>query len=73
MSLSGASKQLDLLVNGHFGVSRGGPKVYKWVTDALTVHIGQLDNYVVFGTKSGAFQRGTKNYIGVTQTLLDRC
>ena len=50
-----------------------GPKVYKWVTDALTVHIGQLDNYVVFGTKSGAFQRGTKYYIGDKQTLLDRC
>ena len=72
MSLSGASKRLALLVNWHFGVSRGGPKVYKWVNDALTVHIGQLDNYVVFKTKSGAFQRGTKCSIRVKQTPLDR-
>ena len=54
----------------------GGPKVYKWVTDALPVLIGQLDPYVVFGTKFGAaqdFQRGKKCSIGVKQTPLDRC
>ena len=43
----------------------------KWVSDAYLVHIGQLDNYEVFGTKSGAmqeFQRGKKRLRGVNQT-----
>ena len=46
---------------GLLGVPRGGPKVQKGVSGASFVNIGQLDHYVVFGTKSGAvrdFLRG---------------
>ena len=46
---------------GLLGVPRGGPKVQKGVSGASSVNIGQLDHYVVFGTKSGAvrdFLRG---------------
>ena len=38
-------------------------KVQKWISDTHLVTIGQLDHYVVFGTKSGTvqdFQRGKK-------------
>ena len=49
------------------------PKVWKWVSDAYPVNMGQMDHYVVFGTNSGAFQRGTKCSIGVNQTPLDPC
>ena len=58
------------------GVPRGGLKVQKGVSGASSVNIGQLDHYVVFGTKSGAvqdFQRGKKCSIGVKQTPLDQC
>ena len=51
----------------------GAPKVQKCVSDANPVNIGQLDHYVVFGTKSGAlqdFQRDKKGTIGVKQTPL---
>ena len=41
---------------GLLGVPRGGPKVQKGVSGASSVNIGQLDHYVVFGTKSGAVQ-----------------
>ena len=54
--------------NGLFGALRRAPKVQKWVSDAYSENIGQLDNGVVFGTKSGAvqdFQRGKKCQIGV--------
>ena len=43
----------------------------KRVSDAFLVNIGQLDHYVVFGTKSGGiqdFQRGKMCPIGVKQT-----
>ena len=37
--------------------SLGEPqRVQKWVSDAYPVNMGQLDQYVVFGTKSGAIQ-----------------
>ena len=52
----------------------GAPKVQKWVSDANPVNIGQLDHYVVFGTKYGAiqgFQRGKKCPTEVKQTLSD--
>ena len=46
----------------------------KRVSDAFLVNIGQLDHYVVFGTKSGGiqdFQRGKMCPIGVKQTPPD--
>ena len=49
-------------------------KVQKWVSDANPVNIGELDHYVVFGTKSGViqgFQRGQKCFIEVKQNLVD--
>ena len=49
-------------------------KVQKRVSDTDLVNIGQLDHYVVFGTKFGPvqdFQRGKKCPLGVKQTLLD--
>ena len=48
--------------------------VQKLVSDAFLVNIGQLDHYVVFGTKSGViqdFQRGKMCPIGVKQTPSD--
>ena len=47
------------------------PMVQKLVSDAFLVNIGQLDHYIVFGTKSGGiqdFQRGKMCPIGVKQT-----
>ena len=44
----------------------------KWASDGNLVNIGQLDHYVVFGTKSGAvqdFQKGKKCHTGVKETL----
>ena len=41
---------------GLSGVPRVGLKVQKGVSGASFVNIGQLDHYVVFGTKSGAVQ-----------------
>ena len=58
---------------GLLGVPRGGLKVRKGASGASSVNIGQLDHYVVFGTKSGAiqdFQRGKKCPVGVKQTPL---
>ena len=46
-------------------------KVQKWVSDTYLVNIGQLDHYVLFGTKFGAvqdFERGKKCPIGVQET-----
>ena len=48
----GASKRLDLLI----WELLGGPKVHKRVSDAYPVNLGQLNHYIVFGTKSGAVQ-----------------
>ena len=52
----------------------GALKVQKLVSDAFLVNIGQLDHFMVFGTKSGAlqpFQRGKTCPIGVKQTPVD--
>ena len=57
----GASNRLDLLINGLLGAPRRAPKVLKWVSDPYLVYIGQLDHFMVFGSKSTAlkdFQRG---------------
>ena len=59
--------------NGPLGTPRGAPTVWKWVGDACPVDKGQLDNCVVFETKSGAvqdFQRDKKCPVGVKQTPL---
>ena len=50
----GASKQFDLPKKGPLGATRGAEKVQKWVSDAYSGNIGQLDHYVVFETQSGA-------------------
>ena len=60
--------------NSFLRTLRGAPKVQKWVSDANPVNIGELDHYVVFGTKSGViqgFQRGQKCFIEVKQNLVD--
>ena len=70
----GPQKDSICSYNGPLGTPRGAPKVRKWVSDAHPVNIGQLDHYVVFGTKSGAVQefwRGYKCPIGVKQPPLD--
>ena len=64
----GPQKDFICSYNGPLGTLRGAAKVQKWVSDSHPVNIGQLDHYVVFGTKSGAvqdFQRGKKCQIGV--------
>ena len=56
------------------GAPWGAQKVQKWVSDNHLATIGQLDHYVVFGTKSGTvqdFQRCKKCPIWVKQTTLD--
>ena len=54
--------------------SLGEPqRVQQWVSDAYPVNMGQLDQYVVFGTKSGAiqdFRTGKKCPTKVKQTPL---
>ena len=70
----GFQKDFICSYNGPLGTPKGAPKVRKWVSDAYPVNIGQLDHYVLFGTKSGAaqdFQRGKKCPIGVKQTPFD--
>ena len=70
----GPQKNFICSYNGPLGTPRGAPKVRKWVSDSHPVNIGQLDHYVVFGTKSGViqgFQRGQKCFIGVKQNLVD--
>ena len=70
----GPQKDFICSYNGPLGTPRGAPKVRKWVSDFHPVNIGQLDHYVVFGTKSGViqgFHRGKKCPIGVKQTPLD--
>ena len=61
-------KGLNLLKNGLLRASRSAQKVQKWVRDAFSENLGQLDHYVVLGTKSGAvqdLQRGKKCLSGV--------
>ena len=70
-----ASKWLDLPTNGPLGDPGGALKVQKWVSDVYPVSIDQLDNYVVFGTKSDAeedFQRRKKCLLGVKQNPFDQ-
>ena len=67
-------KTTCLLMKWPFGTPRGAPKVQKWASDTYFVNIGQLEHYVMFGTKLGAvqdFQRGKKCPIGVKQTPKD--
>ena len=61
----------EIVLRGPLQVPR---KFQKEVSDTDLVNIGQLDHYVVFGTKFGPvqdFQRGKKGRIGVQQTPLD--
>ena len=63
LELSWVPKRLNLLKNGLLRASRSAQKVQKWVRDAFSENLGQLDHYVVLGTKSGAvqdLQRGKK-------------
>ena len=72
--LLGPQKAFICSYNGRLGTPWGAPKVWKWVSDAYPINMGQLDHHVVFGTTSGAiqdFQRGKKCHIGVEQTPLD--
>ena len=54
LGLSWVPKGLNLLKNGLLRASRSAQKVQKWVRDAFSENLGQLDHYVVLGTKSGA-------------------
>ena len=68
MTLLKPQKGFICSYSGLLGIRRGTPKVWKWVSDAYPINMGQLDHHVVFGTKSGAiqdFQRGKKCPIGV--------
>ena len=40
----------------HEMATRGAPNVRNWVSDTDLVNIGQLDHYMVIGTKFGAIQ-----------------
>ena len=74
LGLIRASKWLVCPWNGPLVVLRGAPTVQNWVSDTDLVNIGQLDHYVVIGTKFGAvqdFQRGKKSSWGVQQNPLD--
>ena len=74
LGLFGASKWLVFPFSGPLGALRVPQRVKKRVSDTDLVNIGQLDHYVVFGTKFGPvqdFQRGKKGRIGVQQTPLD--
>ena len=67
----GSLKGLILLMKWLSGSPRRAPMGQKWASNANLVNIGQLDQYVVFGTKSGAvqdFQSGKKYHTGVKQT-----
>ena len=67
----GARKGFVLLIKWLFGGPRRVPMGHKWASDGNLVNIGQLDHYVVFGTKSGAihdFQTGKKCHTGVKET-----
>ena len=56
------------------GYAQWGPMVQKRVSDTYPVNLGQLNHYVVFGTKSDAvqdFQKSRTCPIEVKQTPLD--
>ena len=68
MELLGAPKRISLLIKWPFWAPRRAPMAQKWVSDAYLVMLGQLDQYVVFGTKSNViqdFQRGKSALFGV--------
>ena len=70
----GSQKGFICSYNCLLGPPGVAPKVWKWVSDAYPVNMGQLDHHVVFGIKFGAiqdFQRGKKCPIGVKQTPFD--
>ena len=72
--LLGSQKGFICSYIGLLEAPRRAPKVLKWVSDVYPVNIGQLNHYVVFGTKYSAlqdFQRGKTCPIGVKQTPLD--
>ena len=74
VDILGFQKGFICSYNGLLGPPWGAPKVQKWVNDTYIVNFGQLDHYVVFGTKFGAvqdFQRGKVCPIGIQQTPLD--
>ena len=59
-----------MLIYWHFGRTL---KVLKWVSEGYPENIGQLNHYVVFGTKPGAlqdFQRGKKSLQGSSRPPL---
>ena len=49
-------KRPNWLIKRPFGIPFEALEVQKWTNDAYPANIGQLDHYVVFGTKSGAIQ-----------------
>ena len=66
----GAPKGINLLIEN--GPKRA-PMAQKWVSDVYLVMLGQLDQYVVFGTKSNViqdFQRGKSALFGVLFILI---
>ena len=72
--LLGFQKGFICSYNGLFWSPYRGPNGSKWASVAYSVNMGQLDHYVVFGTKSGAvqdIQRGKKCPIGIKQTTAD--
>ena len=74
VDILGFQKGFICSYNGLLGPPWGAPKVQKWVNDTYIANFGQLDHYVVFGTKFGAvqdFQRGKMCPIGIQQTPLD--
>ena len=73
VDILGFQKGFICSYNGLLGPPWGAPKVQKWVNDTYIANFGQLDHYVVFGTKFGAvqdFQRGKMCPIGIQQTHL---
>ena len=71
--LLGSQKGFICSYIGLLEAPRRAPKVLKWVSDVYPVNIGQLNQYVVFGTKSGALkdlQRGEMCPLGIKQTPL---
>ena len=69
----GFQKDLICSYNGLLRPPWEAPKVQKWVNDTYIINFGQLDHYMVLGTKFGAvqdFQRGKMFPIGIQQAHL---
>ena len=74
IKLFGAPNGHNLLIKWPFDGPRRTAKVQKWASDAYPVKIGQLEQYVVFRTKSGSVQDsqwGERCLIGVKQSPMD--